>query len=112
VSGIEISALLRYAILCLVGSKYMNLFKKARKAEKKWRSAARLINIQKTKVTIIRSSAPKKVQIEHVPPWIYKKLLDEFGLASAVDAPEDATRLMRKDCPEDARAKLIHELGL
>jgi len=47
----------------------MKLFGRKDEARKKWHSKAMLIDLHKTKITLIQTKKPK-----HVPPWIYKKL--------------------------------------
>jgi len=49
----------------------MKLFNKVRKAKKKWRSKAWIVDCHKTKLTIMFSTSIKP---KHVPPWIYRKL--------------------------------------
>jgi len=47
----------------------MKFFGRKYKARKKWHSKAMVIDLSKTKVTLIKIKGSK-----HVPPWIYKKL--------------------------------------
>lgn len=51
----------------------MNLFKKTGKAKEKWRTKARMIDLHKTKVTLLCATKPKP-QPEHLPQWIYERL--------------------------------------
>lgn len=53
----------------------MKFFRKRNKAMKKWRVRAIFIDLHKTRIII---DAPGK---EHVPPWIFKRLLtaDDSG---------------------------------
>jgi hypothetical protein len=46
----------------------MRLFSKKGRAVKNWHARARLIDIRRTKLTLISTS-----HVKHVPPWAYKK---------------------------------------
>jgi hypothetical protein len=90
----------------------MNLFNKKGKAQKKWRNAARTIDIHKTKIVIIGSRRAGQTQPSHMPPWMYKRLLEELNLTETLDPIEAPQKLIQKDTSEDARARLMEHFGL
>jgi hypothetical protein len=54
----------------------MNLFKRTRdKAIKKWHYKAWMVNPSKTKIVLVAEAAPKR---KHVPPWIYRRTIQQL----------------------------------
>jgi hypothetical protein len=51
--------------------KVLRLFRGSMRAVKKWRVHARFIDLHRTRVSISDSSR------EHVPPWVFKRLICE-----------------------------------
>lgn len=51
----------------------MKLFRRSRKAKKKWRSKAMFIDLHKTKVIITHSKTSEK-KPKQVPSWVFRKL--------------------------------------
>lgn len=65
----------------------MKLFNKVRKAKKKWRAKAWIVDCHKTKLTI---TSGVSVKPKHVPPWIYRELkLSINDTSASSDASKD-----------------------
>lgn len=52
----------------------MKLFRKKLKAQQRWRSSARMIDLHKTKVTLLTNEKLEESRPEHLPLMIYEKL--------------------------------------
>jgi len=53
----------------------MKLFGRNGKAREKWRAAARMIDMHKTRVTIIQATQVSQ-RVQHAPQWFNQTMLD------------------------------------
>jgi hypothetical protein len=73
-SSLGVTALLRVTILFARDCETMKLFRKTSKAQQKWRTSARMVDMHKTKITLLRSIRVPESRSNHLPPWIYERL--------------------------------------
>jgi hypothetical protein len=90
----------------------MKLFKRNRKAREKWRTAARMIDLHKTKVTIMRATKGRPQPVQHLPPWFYQKMLNAVPDDScARDSVKPDPEMPQRHSSQDMHTKLMQYFG-